>query len=53
MDIKCTVNRAIIASADGSVYYWSYNTNILQTEPTPSFNKINLNYSVTGLYFDT
>lgn len=31
MDIKCHINRAIIASADGCVYFWNYNTQILQS----------------------
>lgn len=52
MDIKCHINRAIIASADGCVYFWNYNTQILQAEPTPNFNKVNLYYTVTGLFFD-
>lgn len=52
MDIKCYINRAVVASADGCVYFWNYNTQILQSEPTPNFNKINLYYSVTGLFFD-
>ena len=29
MDIKCCINRAIVASADGNIYYWNYNTRIL------------------------
>lgn len=52
MDIKCHINRAIIGSTDGCVYFWNYNTQILETEPNPNFNKINLSYSVTGLFFD-
>lgn len=52
MDIKCYINRAVVASTDGCVYFWNYNTQILQSEPTPNFNKINLYYSVTGLFFD-
>jgi len=53
MDIKCHINRAIIAASDGNIYFWNYNTRILETEPNPNFNKLNLYYSVTGLYFDT
>ena len=52
MDLKCYVNRAIVGSADGNIYFWNYSTHILETEPNPNFNKINLNYSVTGLFFD-
>lgn len=52
MDIKCCVSRAILASADGNLYFWNYNTRILETEPNPNFNKMNLYYSVTGLFFD-
>ena len=52
MDIKCCINRAIVASADGNLYYWNYNTRILETDPNPNFNKMNLYYSLTGLFFD-
>lgn len=52
MDIKPCTNRAVVASADGNVYFWNYNTQILESEPNPNFNKINLNYTVTGLFLD-
>lgn len=37
---------------DGNLYFWNYNTNLLQSEPTPSFNKLNLYYSVNGIFMD-
>ena len=52
MNIKCYSNRTVIGSADGCIYFWEYSNRILQTEPSPSFNKLNLYYSVTGLFFD-
>jgi hypothetical protein len=51
-DIKCYTNRVIVGSADGSLYYWNHSTQILQTEPNPAFSKLNLSYSITGLFFD-
>lgn len=52
MSIRCHTNRAIVASADGNLYFWEYSAKILESEPTPSFMKMNLYYSITGLYFD-
>jgi hypothetical protein len=52
ISVKSYTNRAVIGSADGSVYFWNYTSNILQGEPVPTFNKINLTYSVTSLHFD-
>lgn len=42
----------VLGSEDGNVYIWNHNTSILQNEPTPSFNKINLYYSVNGIFGD-
>lgn len=52
MSIKCYNNRAVVGSADGNLYFWNYTTKILEMEPNPSFNKLNLYYSITAQYFD-
>ena len=41
-----------MGSSDGNLYFWNHNTNILQSEPNPSFVRMNLYYSVNALYFD-
>lgn len=51
--IKCYKNRAVVCSGDGSIYFWDFNLKILEAEPNPSFTKMNLYYSVTGLFMDT
>lgn len=50
--IKSCINRTVLGVQDGNLYFWNHNTTILQPEPTPSFNKINLYYSVTGIFID-
>lgn len=52
MNIKCCSNYVALGVADGNVYFWNLNTNILQTEPMPSFNKINLYFTVGGMFLD-
>lgn len=50
--IRCSANSTSLGVEDGNLYFWNHNTSILQAEPTPSFNKINLYYSVTGIFID-
>lgn len=50
--IRCYANSTVLGVDDGNVYFWVHNTTILQTEPTPSFNKLNLYYSVNSLFMD-
>jgi hypothetical protein len=52
MNLKCYQHRTVIGSSDGNLYFWHHNTNILQSEPNPSFVRLNLYYSVNSLYFD-
>lgn len=52
LTIKCCINSTLLGVSDGNLYFWSHNTSILQSEPTPSFNKLNLYYSVTGIFVD-
>ena len=52
LSIKCYRNRAVSGSADGNLYFWNYSAKILEMEPNPNFNKLNLYYSITGQYFD-
>ena len=52
MNIKACSNFAVLGVADGNIYFWNLNTNILQADPMPSFNKMNLYYTVGGLFFD-
>ena len=52
MNIKACNNFVAVGVADGNLYFWNLTTNILQAEPMPSFNKMNLYYTVGGLFFD-
>lgn len=50
--LRCYPNRTLLGAEDGHLYFWNHNTSILQADPTPNFNKINLSYSVTALHMD-
>lgn len=50
--LRCYTNYTVLGVHDGNLYIWNHNSNILQAEPTPSFNKMNLYYSVSGLFLD-
>lgn len=52
MSIRCFNNYTLLGVQDGNLYIWNHNTSILATEPTPSFNRMNLYYSVTGIFMD-
>ena len=52
MNIKCYNNRTVLGSADGNIYFWNHTTNILNSEPNPSFVRMNLYYTVNSLFFD-
>jgi hypothetical protein len=52
MNLKCYQNRTVIGSSDGNLYFWNHTTNVLQTEPNPSFVRLNLYYSVNSIFFD-
>jgi hypothetical protein len=52
MNIKCYNNRTVLGSADGNVYFWNHTSNILNSEPNPSFVRMNLYYTVNSLFFD-
>lgn len=53
LTIRSCTSRTVLGTQDGNIYFWNHDTTILQTDPTPSFNKINLYYSVTGLFMDS
>ena len=52
LTLKCCLNYTALGVQDGNLYIWNHNTSILQTDPTPSFNKMNLYYSVSGIFMD-
>jgi len=52
LTIKCYANSTVLGVDDGNIYYWNHNTTILQGDPTPTFNKLNLYYSVNGIFID-
>jgi hypothetical protein len=52
MNIRCYKDRTVLGAADGNLYFWNYTANILQSDPNPSFLRLNLYYTVNGLFFD-
>lgn len=52
LTIRCCLNNTCLGVSDGNLYFWNHNTNMLQSDPAPSFNKINLYYSVNGIFLD-
>jgi len=50
--IRCYANSTVLGVEDGNLYFWNHNSTILQTDPTPSFNKINLYFSVNAIWAD-
>lgn len=52
LTIRCCLNNTCLGVNDGNLYFWNHNTNMLQSDPTPSFNKLNLYYSVNGIFLD-
>ena len=46
------MNYTVLGVQDGNLYIWNHNTSILSSDPNPSFNKMNLYYSVLGLFID-
>ena len=52
LSIKSYRNRAVIGSGDGNLYFWDFSAKILDVEPNPSFRKLNLYYSITGIFMD-
>ena len=52
MTLRCYGCFVVLGAADGNLYFWNTSTNILQSDPMPSFNKINLYFTVSGLFFD-
>ena len=50
--MRSYVNYTVLGVQDGNLYIWNHNTSILSSEPNPSFNKMNLYYSVSGLFID-
>jgi hypothetical protein len=52
LTLRCYVNYTVLGAHDGNLYIWNHNSTILQAEPSPSFNKMNLYYSPNALFLD-
>jgi|JI61114C2RNA_FD_contig_31_5897206_length_1675_multi_3_in_0_out_0_3 WD40 repeat protein len=49
--IRNVGKKIIVTSADGSIYFWSYES-VLKDISLPNFSKVNLQFSVNGIAMD-